>query len=73
MNEYLSLDGLCKVYVDPSPNGTIKVVVLSNNKYVEFIPTAEDKADIIAHIVPGFYYGNLMKKIADAITRIISN
>lgn len=74
ITEYSSIDGLCKVFIDDAPNGTIKVVQLSDNDSVEFVPTDEDKTDIeaSASAVPGFYYGNLMMKVAKAIHKLLT-
>lgn len=72
INEYISIDGLCKVYIDTAVGGTIKAVQLSDNDTVEFVPTAEDKEAILSYVGGPFYYGNLMMKIAKALDKLIT-
>lgn len=72
IKKYVSINKKCEVFIDSAEAGTIKVVQLSDNDVLEFIPLPEDKIDIEAAATPGFYYGNLMMKIAKAVTKLIS-
>jgi hypothetical protein len=72
IKEYTSIDNKGKVFINSAEGGTIKAVQLSDNDFVEFFPLPEDKIDIEAAVVPGFYYGNLMMKVAKAINKLVT-
>jgi hypothetical protein len=72
VNTYVSIDGSCKVLVDTAIGGTIKIIQLVNNEILERVFDAESKSEIVAHITPGFYYGNLMMKVAKILDKLVT-